>query len=175
MPKFMSIKLVMLSNHLIFCHPFSFLPSIFPSIKVFSKGSTRIRWPKYWNFSISPSNEYSGLIPLGLTGLISYCPRDCQESSPTPELESIISSALSLPYDSYGIMIYSNSTVASLPFSSFQFNPRHLFLKTVQFSSVQFNRSVMSSSLRPHELQHARLPCPSPTPGVHSNSHPLSR
>ena len=42
------------------------------------------------------------------------------------------------------------------------------------FSSVQFSRSVMSDSLRPHELQHIRPPCPSPTPGVHSNSHPLS-
>ena len=44
-----------------------------------------------------------------------------------------------------------------------------------QFSSVQFSRSVMSNSLRPHELQHARPPCPSPTPGVHSESRPLSR
>ena len=43
-----------------------------------------------------------------------------------------------------------------------------------QFSSVQFSRSVMSDSLQPHELQHARPPCPSPTPGVHSSSHPLS-
>ena len=47
-------------------------------------------------------------------------------------------------------------------------------LKVFQFSSVQFSHSVMSSSLRPHESQHARPPCPSPTPGVHSNSHPSS-
>ena len=46
---------------------------------------------------------------------------------------------------------------------------------SVQFSSVQFSRSVVSDSLRPHELQHARPPCPSPTPGAHSDSHPLSR
>ena len=61
----MSIKLVMPSNHLIFCHPILLLPSIFPSIRVFSSESVLcIRWPKYWsfNFSISPSNEYSGLI-----------------------------------------------------------------------------------------------------------------
>ena len=60
----MSIELVMLSIHLILCHPL-LLPSIFPSIRVFSKESAlRIRWPKYWSFSfsISPSNEYSGLI-----------------------------------------------------------------------------------------------------------------
>ena len=57
-------KLVMPSNNLILCHPLLLLPSIFPSIRVFSNESVfRIRWPKYWSFSfsISPSNEYSGL------------------------------------------------------------------------------------------------------------------
>ena len=61
----MSIELVMLSNHLILCHLLLLLPSIFPRIKVFSSESALyIRWPKDWslNFSISPSNEYSGLI-----------------------------------------------------------------------------------------------------------------
>ena len=61
----MSIKAVMLSNHLILCHPLLRPPSIFPSIRVFSKELVlRIRWPKYWSFSfsISPDNEYSGLI-----------------------------------------------------------------------------------------------------------------
>ena len=63
----MSIKSVMPSNHLILCHPLLFPPSIFPSIMVFSNESVLcIRWPKYWSFSfsISPSNEYSGLISL---------------------------------------------------------------------------------------------------------------
>ena len=63
--KLMCIKLVMPSNHLILCHPLLLLPSIFPSIRVFSSESVLlIRWPKYWSlsFSISPSNEYSGLI-----------------------------------------------------------------------------------------------------------------
>ena len=58
---------LMLSNHLILCHPLLLLPSIFPSIRVFSNESTLcIRWPKYWSFSfsISPSNEYSGLTSL---------------------------------------------------------------------------------------------------------------
>ena len=62
--KLMSIELVMPSNHLILCHSL-ILPSIFPSIRVFSSESAlHIRWPKYWNFSfnISPSNEHSGLI-----------------------------------------------------------------------------------------------------------------
>ena len=58
-----SIESVMLCNHLILCHPLLLLPSIFPSIRVFSNESAlRIRWPKYWSFSFSPSNEYSGLI-----------------------------------------------------------------------------------------------------------------
>ena len=63
--KLMSIKLVMPSNHLILCHPLLLLPSTFPSIRVFSNESVlHVRWPKYWHFSfsISPSNEFSGLI-----------------------------------------------------------------------------------------------------------------
>jgi len=63
--KLRSIDSVMPSNHLILCRPLLLLPSIFPSIRIFSSESVlRIRWPKYWdfNFSISPSNEYSGLI-----------------------------------------------------------------------------------------------------------------
>ena len=61
--KLRSIELVMPSNHLIFCHPLFLLPSIFPSISIFSNESAlRIRWAKYCSFSISPSNEYSGLI-----------------------------------------------------------------------------------------------------------------
>ena len=63
--KLTSIELIMPSNHLILCHPLLLLPSIFPSIRVFSNELVLcIRWPKYWSFSfsISPSNEYSGLI-----------------------------------------------------------------------------------------------------------------
>ena len=65
LPKLMSIESVMPSNHLILCHPLLLLPLIFPSIRVFSNESVlRIMWPEYWafSFSISPSNEYSGLI-----------------------------------------------------------------------------------------------------------------
>ena len=68
----MSIVSVMLSNHLILCHPLLLLPSIFPSIRVFSNESTlHIRWPNYWSFSfnISPSNEHSGLISLSMDWL----------------------------------------------------------------------------------------------------------
>ena len=70
--RLMSIELVMPSNHLILCHPLLLLPSIFPSIRVFSNESAlHIRWPKYWSFSfnISPSNEHSGLISFWIDWL----------------------------------------------------------------------------------------------------------
>ena len=71
-PKPMSIELVMRSNHLILCHPLLLLPSIFPSIRVFSNESALcIRSPKYWSFSISASNEHAGLISFKWTGWIS--------------------------------------------------------------------------------------------------------
>ena len=78
------------------------LPSIFPSIRVFSSESVLcIRWPKYWSFSfsISPSNEYSGLISFRIDWFYLLCPRDSQESSPAPQFESISSLVLSLLYD----------------------------------------------------------------------------
>ena len=96
----MSIESGMPSNHLILCHPLFLLPSIFPSIRVFSNESVlHIRWPKYWNFSfsISPSNEYSGLISFR-SDWSPCCPRDSQESSSTPYFKSINSSALSFLY-----------------------------------------------------------------------------
>ena len=70
--KIMSIELVILSYHLTLCFPFLLLPSIFPSIRVFSnKSAPHIRWPKYWSFSfsISPSSKYSGLIPFRIDWL----------------------------------------------------------------------------------------------------------
>ena len=84
--KLMSIKSVMPSSHLILCRPLLLLPPNLPSTKVFSNESTlRMRWPKYWSFSFSSSNEHPGLISFkdGLVG--SPCSaRDSQESSPTP-------------------------------------------------------------------------------------------
>ena len=70
--KLISIESVMPSNHLFLCHPLLLLPSIFPSIRVFSNESAlRIRWPKYWSFSfsISPTNDYSGLISFRIDWL----------------------------------------------------------------------------------------------------------
>ena len=72
LPKLMSIESVMPSNHLILCHPLLLLPSIFPSIRVFSNESAlRNRWPKYWSFSfnMSPSNEHPGLISFRMDWL----------------------------------------------------------------------------------------------------------
>ena len=99
--KLMSIESVMPSNHLVhLCCSLLLLPSIFPSIRVFSNESALcIRWPKYWSFNISPSNEYSGLISFRIEWFDLLCsPRDSQESSPTPQFKSINSSALSLLY-----------------------------------------------------------------------------
>ena len=93
--KLRSIMLVIPSNHLILCRPLLLPPSIFPNIRVFSNESVLcIRWPKYWSFSfsISPSNEYSGLVGSPCT------PSDSQEFSPTPRFKGINSLALSFLY-----------------------------------------------------------------------------
>ena len=98
--KLMSIELLMPSNHIIFCCPLLLLPSIFPRIKVFSKESVlHIKWPKYWSSSISPSNEYSGLISFRIDWLDLLAAQGTQESSPTPQFKSINSSVLSFLYD----------------------------------------------------------------------------
>ena len=100
--KLMSIESVMPSNHLILCRPLLLLPSIFPSIRVFPNESVlHIRWPKYWSFSfsISPSNEYSGLISFRMDWLdLLAVQGTVQESSPTPQFKSINSSELSFLY-----------------------------------------------------------------------------
>ena len=96
--KLMSVELVMPSNHLIFCRPLLLPPSIFPSIRVFPNESVlHIRWPKYWSFSfsISNSNEYSGLISFRSNWFDLCSPRDSQESSPISHFKSINSLALS--------------------------------------------------------------------------------
>ena len=85
--KLMSIELVMPSNHLIFCYSL-LLPSIFPSIRVFSNESVlHIRWPKYWSFSISPSSEHSGLISFKIDWFDLAVQGTLQESSPTPQFK----------------------------------------------------------------------------------------
>ena len=105
--KLMSVKSVMPSNRLILCRPL--LPSIFPSIRVFSKESVlHIRWPKYWSFrfSISPSSEHPGLISFRMDWLDLLAVRDSQESSPTPPFKSTNSLALSFLYSPTLIFIH---------------------------------------------------------------------
>ena len=96
--KLISIESVMPFNHLILCRPLLLLPSIFPSIRVFSNESAlRIRWPKYWGFSfnISPSNEYPGLISFRMDWLDFLAVQGTLKSSPTPQFKSINSLVLS--------------------------------------------------------------------------------
>ena len=99
--KLMSIELMMPLNHLIHCHPLLLLPLIFPRIRVFSNESVlRMRWPKYWSFSfsISPSNDYSRVLPLGLTGWISLQSKGLSRvfSNTTIQKHQFFSSQLSL-------------------------------------------------------------------------------
>ena len=96
--KLVSIESVMLSNHVILCHPLLLLPSIFSSISVFSNESVLcIRWPKYWSFSFStsPSNEYSGLISFRMDWLDLLAVQGTLKSL-LQQFKSINSSALSL-------------------------------------------------------------------------------
>ena len=107
--KLMSIESVMPSNHLILCHTCLLPPLTFPSIRVFSSESTLpIRWPEYWtfNFSISPSNEYSGRISFRMDWLDLLAVQGTQESSLTPQFKSINSLALSFLYSPILTSIY---------------------------------------------------------------------
>ena len=99
--KLMSIELGMPSNHLILCCPLLLLPSTFPSIRIYSNESALcIRWPKYWSvsFSISPSNEYSGLISFRIDCFDLLAVQGTLKSLPTPQFKSINSSVLSFLY-----------------------------------------------------------------------------
>ena len=95
----LSTESVLSSNHLILCRPL-FPPSIFPSIRVFfNESDLCIRWPKYWSFSIGPSNEYSGLISFRMDWLdLLTVQGTLQECSPTPQFKSINFFTLSFLY-----------------------------------------------------------------------------
>ena len=99
--KLLSIKSVMPSNHLILCRPLLLLPSIIPSIRVYSNESVlHIRWPRGWSFSfsISPSNEYSGLTAFMMDWLDLFAVQRTLKNVLTPQLKSTNSSALSFLY-----------------------------------------------------------------------------
>ena len=132
--KLMSIELMMPSNHLILCHPFLLLPSIFPSIRVFSNKSVLSnRWPKYWSFSfsISPSNEYLRLISFRMNWLDLLA------------VEGTLKSLLQHHSSKASVLQCSVFFIVKLS------HPYRTIGKTIaltQFSSVQFSRSVMSDS-----------------------------
>ena len=175
----MSIELVMPSKYLILCCPLLLPPLIFPSMRVFSNESVlHIRWPKYrsFSFSINPSNEYSGLISFrmdwfdlfAVQGTLKSLLQHHSSKASILWCSAFFTVQLSHPY------VTTRKTIA-LTRWAFVGKVMSLLLNMLSgFSSVQFSHSVMSSSLRPHGLQHARPPCPSPTPGVHPNSCPSS-
>ena len=107
--KIMSTELVMPSNHFIFCCPLLLLPSIFPSVRVFSNESAvHIRWPKYWSFSfnISPSKEHPRLISFRMDWLDLLAVQGTLKSVPTPQFKSINSLVLTFLYSSTLISIH---------------------------------------------------------------------
>ena len=125
----MSIKSVMTSNHLILCHPLLLLPSIFPSIRVFSSESVlHIRWPKYWSFSfsISPSNEYSGLVSFSIDWL------------DLPEVQGTLKSLLQHHSSKASILWCSGFFIAQLS------HPLHDYWKTIALTRWTFVGKVMS-------------------------------
>ena len=126
--KLMSIKLVMPSNHLILCRPLLLLPSIFPSIRVSSNESAlHIRWPKYWSFNTSPSNEHAGLISFRMDWLDLLQPKGLYlEFSPTPQFKSINSSVLSHVqiFVAHGLAMASILEWVAISFSRGSFQPR---------------------------------------------------
>ena len=107
--KLLFIESVMPSNHLIVCHPLLLLPPIPPSIRVFSSESAlSIRWPKDWSssFSISPSNEYSGLISFRMDWWVSLLSKGLSRVYQTPQFKSINSLVLSFLYSATLTSIY---------------------------------------------------------------------
>ena len=168
------------SSHLILCHPLFLLPPVPPSIRVFSNESAlRIRWPKYWSFSFSiiPCKEIPGLISfrmdwLDLFAVQGTLKRLLQHHSSRASIfqcSAFFTVQLSYPY------MTTRKTIA-LTRRTFVGKVMSLLLNMLsRFSSVQVSRSVMSDSLRPHESQHARPPCPSPTLGLLSDSRRLSQ
>ena len=181
----MSIESVMPSNHLILCHPLLLPPTIFPSIRIFSNKSVLcIREPNYGSFScnISPSNEHSGLISfrkdwldlLAIQGTLKSLLQHHSSEASILWCSTFFIVQLSHPYMTTGKTIpLTRWTFVDKVMSLLLNMLSNLVITFLQRRSVLFSLSVMSDSWQPHGLQHARPPCPSPTPGVHSNSCPL--
>ena len=116
----MFIESVMPANYVIPCHSLLLPPSTFPSIRVFSNESVlHIRWPKFWSFSISPSNEYSGLISFGIDWFDLFVVQGILKTSPTLRFKSINSSALSFLYSPVLSSIHDYGETIALTMRSF--------------------------------------------------------
>ena len=142
---------MMLSNHLIFYCPLLLLPSIFPSIRVFSNESAlHISWPKYWSFSfsISSSNEYSGLISLGLTGFISLQSKGLSRVFSTTVQEHLFSAffmvQLSHPYMTTGKTTALTIQIFAGKVMSLLFNTLSQFVTAFLPRSVSYNTDQKS-------------------------------
>ena len=143
-----------------------------------------MRWPKYWSFSfrIIPSKEIPGLISfrmdwldLAVQGTLKSLLQHHSSKASILRCSAFFTVQLSHPYMTTGKTIALTRWTFACKLMSLLFNMlSRLVITFLPRSSVQFSRSVMSDSLRPHESQHSRPPCPSPTPGVHPNPFPLS-
>ena len=134
----MSLELAMPSNDLILCRPL-LLPSIFPSIRIFSSASVLpIKWPKYWSFSfsISPSNEYSGLIAFRLNWLDHLAVQETLKSSPTPQFKSINSLALSFLYSPHLLSHPYMTNGKTIPLTRWTFVGKVMYLLFNMLSSL---------------------------------------
>ena len=159
-PKFMSIESMVLT-HLILCHPLLLLPSIFPSIRVFSNESALlIRWPKYWSFSfsVSPSNEYSGLISFRMDWLdrLPCSWKDSQESPPTFNLSQDQSFQMNQFFTSGGQSIGVSASVSVLPMNTQDWFP----LGWVGWISLQpkgLSRVLSNPTIQEHQFFSAQL------------------
>ena len=152
--KHMFIELVMPSNHLILCRLLFLLPSIFPSIRVFSNESALpIRWPKYWSFSfsISPSNEYSGLIFFR----IDWSDLLAVQGTLKSLLQHHSSKALILRHSAFFIVQLSHPYITNgktIDLTRWTFVGKVMPLGVCVCVCASISRSVLSNSLRPHGL-----------------------
>ena len=174
------------SSHLILGCPLLLLPSIPPSIRVFSNESTlRMRWPEYWSFSFSiiSSKEIPGLISfrmdwldlLVVQGTLKSLLQHHSSKASIHRCSAFFIVQLSHPYMTTGKTIaLTRQTLVGKVMSLLLNMLSRLVTTFLQRSSVQFSRSVVTNSLRPHESQHTRPLCSSPSPGVHSDSCPSS-
>ena len=170
------------SSHLILCHPVFLLPPIPPSIRIFSNESNlSMRWPKYWSlsFSIIPSKEIPGLISFRMDWLDLLAVQETLKSL----LQHHSSKASILRHSAFFTvqLLYPYMTTGkTIALTRWTFVGKVMslllnmlsrlvitFLPGSQTRSDQISLSVMSDSLRPHESQHAKPPCPTPTPGFH--------